>query len=111
MNFWIVSDRDKSLPPAPFFTNPVCPETRRRPRAPPVEEEEEIELAEGEYIVESILDEKFEGKKKKYFVKWKGYPVEEGTWESRSGLEETEALDRWEREGGGNQKKKKQRKS
>ena len=65
-------------------------------------------LAEGEYIVESILDERVEkGGKKRYFVKWKGYPVEEGTWESHEGLEETEALDRWEREGGKPRKKRK----
>ncbi|SGY55487.1 BQ5605_C139g13418 [Microbotryum silenes-dioicae] len=56
-----------------------------------------------EWEVERIVDEKGKGKRKKFLVKWKGWADSNNTWEPRSHLEETAALDRWEnenREGG-----------
>ncbi|SGY26736.1 BQ5605_C018g08765 [Microbotryum silenes-dioicae] len=56
-----------------------------------------------EWEVEHIVDEKGKGKRKKFLVKWKGWADSDNTWEPRSHLEETAALDRWEnknREGG-----------
>ncbi|SGY12772.1 BQ5605_C011g06597 [Microbotryum silenes-dioicae] len=56
-----------------------------------------------EWEVERIVDEKGKGKRKKFLVKRKGWADSDNTWEPRSHLEETAALDRWEnenREGG-----------
>ena len=46
------------------------------PRPPP-------ELVEGEevYEVENILKHRRRGKGYQYYVKWKGYPIEEASWE------------------------------
>lgn len=52
---------------------------------------------EQEFVVEAILDERKRRNVKEYLVKWAGYPAHEATWEARSELEETEALDRWEK--------------
>jgi transposase InsO family protein len=47
------------------------------PRPPP-------ELVEGEevYEVENILRHRRRGRHHQYYVKWKGYPIEDATWES-----------------------------
>jgi len=37
-----------------------------------------------EYIVEEIVGKKIKNGQEFYFVKWKGYPEEENTWEPRS---------------------------
>ena len=50
-----------------------------------------------EWFVERILDTKPRGRGVQYLVKWKGYGYEENTWEPRSHLEDTEALDIWEK--------------
>ena len=34
-----------------------------------------------EYIVEEIVGKKIKNGQEFYFVKWKGYPEEENTWE------------------------------
>jgi len=39
------------------------------------------------WVVEKILDKKKEGNKIKYKVKWKGFSLDECTWEPRSNLE------------------------
>jgi hypothetical protein len=53
---------------------------------------------EDEYEIERILDEKHarrgRGVSRKLLVKWKGYA--RPTWEPRSALEETSALEAWE---------------
>lgn len=54
---------------------------------------------ETEYSVEKILDEKISrGGAKWYLVKWVGYL--EPTWEPYSFVQDIQALDDWEREGG-----------
>jgi hypothetical protein len=56
---------------------------------------------EVEYEVEKILGEKTgRGHAKWYLVKWVGYL--EPTWEPFSFVQDLQALDDWEREGGGN---------
>jgi hypothetical protein len=49
------------------------------PRPPP-------ELLEGEevYEVESIIRHKGRGRSIQYYVKWKGYPITDATWEPES---------------------------
>ena len=49
------------------------------PRPPP-------ELLEGEevYQVETILKHQRRGRGYQYYVKWKGYPISEATWEAES---------------------------
>src|SRR5438876_5414863 len=39
-----------------------------------------------EYEVESILDHKHGKRQRQYLVKWKGYPLSETSWQSRSDL-------------------------
>jgi hypothetical protein len=59
-------------------------------------EPEAIEVeGEAEYVVEGILEERGRGNRKQYLVKWEGYP--DPTWEPASNLEDTEALDEWEK--------------
>ena len=47
------------------------------------------ELVEGtlEYEVESILRHKGKGARKQYLVLWKGYPLDEATWEPEAHLD------------------------
>lgn len=52
---------------------------KRGPKPQTVEPDEEFE-------VERIDDHKLKGKTTIYFVKWKGYPDEENTWEPKSNL-------------------------
>jgi hypothetical protein len=68
---------------------------------------EEIQLpeisvdVEKEYEIEEIQDQKRipgRGNYQQYLVKWKGY--KKPTWEPRSGLENTEALEVWEKNTG-----------
>ena len=44
------------------------------------------ELLEGEEVckVETILKHRQRGRGYQYYVKWKGYPITEATWESES---------------------------
>jgi Chromo (CHRromatin Organisation MOdifier) domain len=45
-----------------------------------------LELLEGEevYEVETILEYRRRGRGYQYYVKWKGYPITEATWENES---------------------------
>lgn len=65
------------------------------PDREPEEPEAVIIGGEEEYEVEQIEEERNQGRGKKYLVKWKGYT--ELTWEPRSHLMETAALEKWER--------------
>jgi hypothetical protein len=59
-------------------------------------EPEPIEVdGEEEYLVEEILEERKRRKRKEYLTKWLGY--QEPTWEPQEHLENTEALEIWER--------------
>lgn len=40
----------------------------------------------GEYEVEKILDDDVQGNSKRFFVKWKGYPDDQNTWEPKKNL-------------------------
>jgi len=53
-----------------------------------------VEAIVAEHLVEAIVDEKHEGNRRKYFVKWVGWP--KPTWEPRENVKDTEALDVWE---------------
>ena len=48
-----------------------------------------LELVEGmlEYEVESILRHKGKGARRRYLVLWKGYPLDEATWEPEASLD------------------------
>ncbi|GAA5975165.1 hypothetical protein JCM11641_004373 [Rhodosporidiobolus odoratus] len=68
-------------------------------RTPPRPEPVNVE-GEEEFKVEKVVDERQRRGKKEYLVKWEGCPSEENTWEPEEGLVETEALERWVKEGG-----------
>ena len=53
-----------------------------------------------EWEVERITAQRYAGKRMQFLVRWKGYPIEESTWESRSRLTDgaADALRDWEGE-------------
>jgi len=56
---------------------------------------------EEEFKVEKILNKRIVQGKKKFLVRWKGYTVEEDTWEDRKNLENAKGLvEEFEREYG-----------
>lgn len=65
----------------PYKESPPEFGDRVPPRPPP-------ELVDGvqEYEVEKILDYKVFRKTPKWLVQWKGYPLEDATWEPKSSL-------------------------
>ncbi|SGZ32086.1 BQ5605_C043g12069 [Microbotryum silenes-dioicae] len=52
---------------------------------------------EPEYIIEDIVDERIRAGKQQYLVSWLSWPSDSNSWEPAEALEDTEALDRWER--------------
>jgi alpha-tubulin suppressor-like RCC1 family protein len=69
-------------------------------------EEEDInldeELSEDEYEVESIVDKRRSEGTIEYLIKWKGYPSEQNTWETKDKLNCPELIEKFEE----NRKKK-----
>ena len=60
-------------------------------------------IIEGEewFQVKKILNKRVVREKEKFLVRWKGYTVEEDTWESKENLENAkELVDEFEREYG-----------
>ena len=54
---------------------------------------------EEEFEIEKILNKRTVKEKEKFLVKWKGYTVEEDTWENRENLENVkELVEEFERE-------------
>ena len=51
-----------------------------------------------ETLIDKIVDEKRWGRGKRYLVRWVGYGKEHDEWLLKMALEDTEALDVWERE-------------
>jgi hypothetical protein len=51
--------------------------------------------SEDEYHVEEILDERVRRKRKEYLVRWRGYPLEESTWEPVENLEGNIEFETW----------------
>jgi len=58
---------------------------------------DEVETDE-EFPIERIIAEDNEGPERRFFVKWKGYPINESTWEPLEHVKDTVALDIWEQE-------------
>ena len=62
------------------FRTPLYPSQEKPPPPPP------INAADNIYEVEKILDSKLICGKLHYLVHWKGYPIEERTWEPVSNI-------------------------
>ncbi|KAF3909461.1 hypothetical protein AA313_de0202982 [Arthrobotrys entomopaga] len=70
------------------------------------EEGDDVEEGEPEYVVEKILDHKWEDGVLKYRVKWQGYDKKaDQTWEPEETLEEVQALEDYLKEIGGKPEK------
>jgi hypothetical protein len=69
----------------------VLPERVPTHPRPPPELQADPE-AEPEWDVESILRKKGHGASTRFLVKWKGYPIEEATWEPRDHLDKSQEL-------------------
>ena len=64
------------------YHEPVFPEQAQWGKELEEKRRQEEEKVKGEeYEVEEILDSQIKGRGIQYLVKWKGYPVEESTWE------------------------------
>jgi len=62
---------------------------------------EKVRDANGEleYEVQKIMAHRGKGRHKQYFIRWKGYPIYEATWENEEALENAqEELERYRRE-------------
>jgi len=64
-----------------YHPSPSAFPGRTPPRPPPI-------LVEGteEYEVESILDYRIKGRRPEWLIKWKGYPLDEASWEPKDSL-------------------------
>jgi len=71
------------------FIEPLPSQSKIQP--PP-----EIINGEEEYKIEAILDYKMKGRKRLYLVKWEGYDHDENTWEPKSMVKDTIALEEFE---------------
>lgn len=89
----------------PVIDDPLPSQKRSDPQPPAllISDGDDGEDSHEEWSVERILDERTRrvgrGSRKEVLVKWVGY--QRPTWEPRSALEETAALDAWERQQSG----------
>ena len=94
--------------PKSIKIHPVVNVSRVRLYKPQVEGQKKTPLkpviieGEEEFKVEKILNKRIVRRKDKFLVQWKGYTVEEDTWENRENLGNTkELVEEFEREYGG----------
>ncbi|KAJ3159625.1 hypothetical protein HDU86_001634 [Geranomyces michiganensis] len=80
-------------PAAPI--SPVCAILAPESSPPPAAED----IGEGVYHIERLLQQRMSRLTgdTEYRVLWRGYPEADATWEPRSSLEDTQALEVWER--------------
>ncbi|GAA5990937.1 hypothetical protein JCM11641_003508 [Rhodosporidiobolus odoratus] len=69
-------------------------------REPPRPEPIDVDGNE-EYMVESIVDERGTGRRRRFLVKWEGYPASDNSWVPLENVKDTEALVKWEERGEG----------
>ena len=69
------------------YTTPAYENQQQAPPPPPV-----LIDKEKEYEVESIIDSKFVRNKLKFLVHWKGYGIEDRTWEPEENLKNSKKL-------------------
>ncbi|KFY31286.1 hypothetical protein V493_01241 [Pseudogymnoascus sp. VKM F-4281 (FW-2241)] len=63
---------------------------------PPKKNEKNEPAKDEEYEVERVLDTRFNNGELKFYVLWKGFSIEEATWEPRSNLDNSkEAIDEY----------------
>lgn len=53
-------------------------------------------MAETTYTIEKILNHKYKGKRRLYYIKWQGYPEEENTWIKKSDFVDNEIRQQYE---------------
>ena len=81
--------------PSPIKIHPVVNVSRVRPYKPQVKGQKKIPpkpvIIKGEEV-EKIINKRMVRGREKFLVRWKGYTVEEDTWESRENLENAKEL-------------------
>lgn len=74
---WKIHNTFHTILLKPYYENNVHRENFTQP-PPEIYNEEEV------YKVESILKHRRRGRNIQYYIKWKGYPIDEASWEPES---------------------------